>query len=140
MAFKKISHRNLTKGQRAKLRRVMRFYKARNHYNGRTSIRYELLKHTDLPLTYVTIETRRSDCSQRAIVCKMYFDNGYGASIVTGEYAYTDKDNPYELAILIKNKGITYSTHITDDVLGHQNESDIEDVLRKIEALPPVEV
>ena len=70
----------------------------------------------------------------------VYFDNGYGASIVTGEYAFTDKDNPYELAILIKNKGITYSTHITDDVLGHQNESDIEDALRKIEALPPVEV
>ena len=49
------------------------------------------------------------------------FDNGYGASVISGGlYAYTDKKNPYELAVIKKNKNnewfLNYDTEITNNV------------------------
>ena len=65
---------------------------------------------------------------------RIHFDNGYGASVVTGEHAYTNSTNPYELAIL-KNDNICYDTEITDDVLWYLTKEDVENVLVKIKAL-----
>jgi len=68
----------------------------------------------------------------RAVVI---FDNGFGASVITGERSYTDEERPYELAVL-KNGEICYETELTDDVLGYLNEEQVNDYLVKIEALP----
>ena len=62
------------------------------------------------------------------------FSNGYGASIVTGEYAYSNESAPYELAVLHNNE-ITYDTELTDDVLGYLTEDEVNEYLLKIEAL-----
>lgn len=62
------------------------------------------------------------------------FSNGYGASIITGEYAYSNEDAPYELAVLYNNE-ITYDTPLTDDVLGYLTEEEVNEYLLKIEAL-----
>lgn len=64
------------------------------------------------------------------------FANGYGASIITGENAYTSTNAPYELAVLHNGK-ITYETELTGDVLGYLTEADVNEYLTKIEALPP---
>jgi len=69
--------------------------------------------------------------TSRAIV---NFDNGYGASIVTGGMTYTNDDGPYELAVLDKGK-ITYATPITDDVIVYLTESEVMDLLKKISLL-----
>ena len=63
------------------------------------------------------------------------FDNGYGASVLTGEMFYTSDDGPYEVAVLHNGK-LAYDTHITSDVLGHQTVEDVEKLLDAIQALP----
>ena len=68
---------------------------------------------------------------QQAIV---WFENGYGASIVTGPLFYSSPSSPYEIAVLNEN-GITYNTPITGDVCGYLTEDEANDVLAQIEAL-----
>uniref|UniRef100_A0AAU6VYQ9 Uncharacterized protein n=2 Tax=unclassified bacterial viruses TaxID=12333 RepID=A0AAU6VYQ9_9VIRU len=74
------------------------------------------------------------------------FDNGYGASVIrSGQIAgfgtsYGYEDGLFELAVLEFPYGdeqysLTYSTPITDDVLGHLTEEDVIAVLAQIEAL-----
>ncbi len=65
------STRNITKGQRNAVKRVVRFYKERDADN-LTSVRFELRRVTSSLLS-LTVNTRRSDCgkySQRAILCE----------------------------------------------------------------------
>jgi hypothetical protein len=62
------------------------------------------------------------------------FSNGYGASIITGEHAYSNENAPYELAVLHNGK-ITYDTELTDDVLGYLTEEEVDEYLLQIEAL-----
>jgi len=82
-------------------------------------------------------------------VQKIYrFENGYGASVVrfkcsTGDYgSYTVDETEWELAVLrFEGKDITdfdleYSTPITDNVLGHLSDSEVDEILGQIERLP----
>ena len=70
---------------------------------------------------------------------RMFFSNGYGASIVRGHFTYGGpQQGLYELAVLQGNEAssaITYLTPITNDVLGHLSESRVEEVLAQIEAI-----
>lgn len=63
------------------------------------------------------------------------FKNGYKASIITGQYTYTDVEHPYELAVL-KDGEVCYDTPITDDVIGHLTADEVGEILEKIELLP----
>ena len=63
------------------------------------------------------------------------FKNGYEASIISGKYAYTDSEHPYELAVL-KDGELCYDTPITDDVIGHLAADEVGEILEKIDALP----
>jgi len=82
---------------------------------------------------------------------KIYrFDNGYGASIVRfkligafregREYAsYTSNEEEWELAVLKfkgnnKNGTITYTTPLTQDVMGYLSKEQVEDALRQIKS------
>lgn len=71
----------------------------------------------------------------------IFFNNGYGASIIQGGIAYTSNDEEYELAVLRGNKDdwkLCYTTPITDDVIGHLTKNDITRYLNKIECLEKV--
>lgn len=70
-------------------------------------------------------------------IAKHTFENGFGISVVTGDMFYTRSDSPYEIAITDKN-GITYNTHITDDVIGYLSESGANKIIADVEALEPV--
>ncbi len=79
------------------------------------------------------------------------FPNGYGASVVRfsmpfgrGYGSYTSNESEWELAILrfTSENGpdgfeLDYETGITDDVMGHLTESQVEKVLKKIAKLKP---
>ncbi len=67
-------------------------------------------------------------------IAKMYFPNNYGVSVISGGGAYTDKDNPYEIAILYNGK-LCYTTHITDDVIGYQTEEEVTEVMKQVQEL-----
>jgi hypothetical protein len=67
--------------------------------------------------------------------CIVQFQNGYGASIVQGPHTYGGTKGLYELAVFGKDGQISYSTPITDDVLGYLTEEDVEKTLTDIKNL-----
>ena len=73
--------------------------------------------------------------NMNGVMSRITFENGYGASIVKGEYTYGGKEGLYELAVLDSNGDLTYSTPITNDVLGHLSEDDVTKVLEQIQNL-----
>lgn len=62
------------------------------------------------------------------------FDNGYGASVITGGIAYCNEAQPFELAVL-KHGELCYDTPITDDVIGYLTSDEVFDLLDRIEQL-----
>lgn len=65
---------------------------------------------------------------------KFEFDNGYGASVITGGIAYCNEAQPFELAVL-KHGELCYDTPITDDVIGYLTSDEVFDLLDRIEQL-----
>ena len=69
---------------------------------------------------------------------ELFFPNGYGISVITGEHAYSTAEEPYEIAVLKGNKEdsvLTYSTSITDDVIGHLTEKKVTKIMKDIQDL-----
>ena len=75
---------------------------------------------------------------------RIFFPNGYGASVVRfetspgfgGNYGY--KEGLYELAVLKGNKDgwtLTYETPVTDDVIGWLAPKDVEEHIDQIRCL-----
>ena len=69
------------------------------------------------------------------IIMTWQFQNGYGASVVSHDYSYGGESALWEGAVL-HNDQIVYDTPITDDVIGWMNDSDVDQFLARIEALP----
>jgi hypothetical protein len=76
----------------------------------------------------------------------LFFENGYGVSVVRfwiigcGYGSYTDNEDEWELAVLIGTADkydLCYTTTITDDVLGHLSETEVTDIMRRVQLLPP---
>jgi hypothetical protein len=65
---------------------------------------------------------------------ELKFENGYGASLINHFGSYGN-----EIPVLFfdgdENMGITYSTDITDDVLGHLEDEEVIEALNKIRSL-----
>ena len=71
-----------------------------------------------------------------ATQARMQFDNGYGISVLLGgEGIYSNGFDTYEVAILY-NDELCYDSGLCDDVLGHQTESEITELMEKIQQLP----
>jgi hypothetical protein len=66
--------------------------------------------------------------------CRIEFNNGYGASVVSHDYSYGGKNGLYEVAVL-KDNDICYDTPITNDVIGYLTEDEVSDILIKIQNL-----
>ena len=69
---------------------------------------------------------------------KVFFENGYGASVVFGPMFYSNGQDTYELAVVKGVEGkwdLTYETPITDDVIGYLTEDEVTDKLAQIENL-----
>jgi hypothetical protein len=67
-----------------------------------------------------------------------FFENGYGVSVVKfpGSYGFTE--GLYEVAVLKGTEDewqLCYDTPVTDDVLGHRDEQDVENILEEIQSL-----
>ena len=63
------------------------------------------------------------------------FDNGYGASVVCTPHTYGGDKGLYELAVLGTDGHLTYSTPVTNDVMGYLRPEDVTDVMAKIQQL-----
>jgi len=69
------------------------------------------------------------------IISRIIFDNGYGATVVQGPHSYGGSDGLYELAVVGKNDEISYDTPVTGDVEGYLSETQVTDLLIKIQQL-----
>lgn len=70
------------------------------------------------------------------------FDNNFGASVVCHDFSYGREEGLKELAVPALGTEeydyeLTYDTEITDDVIGHLTDEDVNDLLARIEALKP---
>jgi hypothetical protein len=68
------------------------------------------------------------------------FENNFGASVVRHNYSYGSEEGLFELAVLqffndSNEYELTYNTEITDDVLGHLTQEDVESLLDRIEKI-----
>jgi len=67
------------------------------------------------------------------------FANGFGASVVQHSGSYGNEQGLWELAVLKwvneNQYELDYSTEITDDVIGHLTEAEVEEILVKIKGL-----
>lgn len=71
---------------------------------------------------------------------KIYFDNGYGASIVKGAGTFGYEQDQYELALINWYGELQYDTPICDDVVGYLTESDVNKLIKKIKKLPALDL
>ena len=76
----------------------------------------------------------------------IFFPNGYGVSVVRfkrpysdrGYGSYTSNENEWEVAVITGNKDkweLCYDTDITDDVLGHLTEGEVDWVMLQVQQL-----
>jgi hypothetical protein len=73
--------------------------------------------------------------NMNGVMSRITFENGYGASVVKGEYTYGGKDGLYELAVLDSNGDLIYDTPVTSDVEGYLSEDDVTKLLEQIQKL-----
>jgi len=67
-----------------------------------------------------------------------FYPNGYGASVIQFQHSYGADRGLWELAVLVgtlKKYSLTYSTPITDDVIGSLTENEVDAYLTQIEEL-----
>ena len=77
--------------------------------------------------------------STGGIQARMFWPNGYGVSVVRHSFSYGGEQGLYELAVLRgseKSSSLCYSTPVTDDVVGWQNEEGITELMRQVQSLP----
>ena len=73
------------------------------------------------------------------IKARVFFRNGYGASVVRHSFSYGGSEGLYELAVLKGKEGksvLCYDTPVTSDVEGHLTPRKVTGLLKRIEALP----
>jgi hypothetical protein len=77
-----------------------------------------------------------NNCIKDTKQARMQFDNGYGISVLLGgEGIYSNGIDTYEVAILYDNE-LCYDSGLCDDILGYQTESEITELMVKIQSLP----
>lgn len=67
-----------------------------------------------------------------------FFPNGYGVSIVRHSFSYGHERGLWEMAILKGTEDehtITYDTPITNDVIGHLSEEEVNDYCKQVSEL-----
>lgn len=72
------------------------------------------------------------------IDAKMFFDNGYGISVIRNILSYGHEQNLYEAAIIkgnLNNWDFCYDTSIANDVMGYLTEKDVSLLMEKIQQL-----
>lgn len=68
--------------------------------------------------------------------CRIHFENGWGASVVSHTFSYGGKTGLYELAVLDSNGELHYENPVAQgDVRGYLSEDVVTDLLIQIQKL-----
>jgi len=85
--------------------------------------------------TFNDLQFKPHSIGMGGVMSRITFDNGYGASVVCTPFTYGGDKGLYELAVLDSDGKLTYSTPITEDVLGYLSEVDVTEILKQIQQL-----
>lgn len=69
------------------------------------------------------------------VISRFVFPNKFGCSVVQHPYSLGGKMELYELAVLDFNGNISYTTSITDDVIGYLDENQVSELMNRISKL-----
>ena len=72
------------------------------------------------------------------VLARHFFPNGYGVSVVRFPGSYGYEQDLYEVAVIQGNEDnydLCYDTTVTDDVMGHRDEVDVENIMEEVQAL-----
>ena len=110
------------------------------------------MKNTEFEkLNFIPRITKTDYTVMEELRARIFYPNGYGASILRFKYistdgeadimygSHTDNENEWELAILKGTENmfdLCYDSPITDDVLGYLVEDEVEQILLKLKELP----
>ena len=89
-------------------------------------------------MKFTDLEFESHPVYKDGVHARCFFPNGYGISVVRFPGSYGFENDLYEVAIL---KGtpdsyeLCYNTPITEDVLGHRDEIDINNILEEVQTL-----
>ena len=83
---------------------------------------------SDLPVNF--IESGSGPEGTESVWVRIWFDNGYGASIIKTPFSYG-----VELAVLSSDVEVDYTTPVTNDVLGWLDPVTLKEALEKISQL-----
>ena len=85
--------------------------------------------------TFKDLEFKPHRWEPNSLQAVLNFDNDYGVSVLFGDYFYSNTSlNTYEVGILFEGH-LCYTTPLTDDVIGYCTESEITEIMRKIQEL-----
>lgn len=68
---------------------------------------------------------------------RLFFENGYGISVITGSSSFKCNGyNDYEVAVIVEGEDgveVCYTTEITNDTLGYQTEEEVIAIANRIQ-------
>lgn len=84
------------------------------------------------------LEHQKTDDFRNGTHAVMFFDNGYGVSVIRHNYSYGSDRGLYELAVLkgnLESSDLCYDTDITNDVLGYLSPEDVSKAMIDVQEL-----
>lgn len=75
---------------------------------------------------------------EESIQALKFFPNGYGVSVVRFPGSYGYPEGLYEVAVIQGTQDdykLCYDTPVTNDVRGHRDEQDVENIMEEVESL-----
>lgn len=99
------------------------------------------MKNTARPRGFgdLKFKTRHEADGSITEYARLYFENGYGVSVIKGRGTYGGQFGLYEAAV-IRRKGsgfvLVYTTSVTYDVIGWSDADEVTDIMEKIQNLP----
>lgn len=82
-------------------------------------------------LSFRPMNEKYYEDGQQAI---MYFDNGYGVSVLCGRQFYSNGINSFEIGIL-KDRKLSIVPPFEDAVLGYRTEEEVTDIMIKLQKI-----
>jgi hypothetical protein len=70
---------------------------------------------------------------------RVFYENGYGNSVIRHQYSYGGSQGLFEVAVLNGEGHLVYDTPVADDVVGWCTPAMVDDLLKKTSELPPRE-
>ena len=70
---------------------------------------------------------------------RVYFENGYGCSVIRHQYSYGGAQGLFEIAVLNSEGHLVYDTPVMDDVTGWCTPAMVVGYMRQISELSPEE-